>query len=301
MKKLIIIPILLLSILCNAQFTKGGGQFLKTGSGFMTAPPVSVDSASWEPEYKAVYYSMTTPPSIDTADYQNRMVRRLVDSSLFSRIDLMYVFATSHNGDGEAYINWITPGTFDATVGAATVNFSSYEGVSSDGTTGYLTTGYNPSTNADNIGLDDLTIGAYTITSDHLASVVFGVSDGTQMIFMMPITTGPIMRVRLCNYINLDADCTEGGGLAVGTRRGNTDSELYQNGSSIGTGSSESDNLPNQIMYLCANNNNGSVGGRSRDVLSIAFLMDGITDEEAATLFDIIEEYMDAIGSGVVE
>lgn len=278
------------------------GQILRYSNYTAPTPPVSVDSASWEPEYKAVYYAMTTPPSIDTADYQNRMVRRLVDSSLFSRIDLMYVFATSHNGDGEAYINWITPGTFDATVGAATVNFSSYEGVSSDGSTGgYLTTGYNPSTNADNIGLDDLTIGAYTITSDHLASVVFGVSDGTQMIFMMPITTGPIMRVRLCNYINLDANITEGGGLAVGTRRGNTDSELYQNGSSIGTGSSESDNLPNQIMYLCANNNNGSVGGPSRNVLSIAFLMDGITDEEAATLFDIIEEYMDAIGSGVVE
>ena len=38
MKKLLIIPILLLSILCNAQFTKGGGVFLKTGSGFMAAP-----------------------------------------------------------------------------------------------------------------------------------------------------------------------------------------------------------------------------------------------------------------------
>lgn len=41
MKRLILIPILLLSILCNAQFTKGGGMFLKTGSGFMTAPAVA--------------------------------------------------------------------------------------------------------------------------------------------------------------------------------------------------------------------------------------------------------------------
>lgn len=290
MKKLLLL-ITGLFILASVE-----GQILRYSN--YTAPTPPVDSANWEDEYKVVYYAMTNPPQIDTADFQNRMVRRLVDSSLWAGVELMYVLANRDASD--ALINWVNPGTFDATVGAATVNFSSYEGVSSDGT-GYLTTGYNPSTNADNIGLDDLTIGAYTITSDHLASVVFGVSDGTQMIFMMPITTGPIMRVRLCNYINLDANRTEGGGLAVGTRRGNTDSELYQNGSSIGTGSSESDNLPNQIMYLCANNNNGSVGGPSRDVLSIAFLMDGITDEEAATLFDIIEEYMDAIGSGVVE
>ena len=290
MKKLLLL-ITALFILASVE-----GQILRYSN--YTAPTPPVDSANWEDEYKVVYYAMTNPPQIDTADFQNRMVRRLVDSSLWAGVELMYVLANRDASD--ALINWVNPGTFDATVGAATVKFSSYEGVSSDDT-GYLTTGYNPSTNADNIGLDDLTIGAYTITSDHLASVVFGVSDGTQMIFMMPITTGPVMRVRLCNYINLDADCTEGGGLAVGTRRGNTDSELYHNGSSIGTGSSESDNLPNQIMYLCANNNNGSLGGPSRDVLSIAFLMDGITDEEAATLFDIIEEYMDAIGSGVVE
>jgi len=290
MKKLLLL-ITALFILASVE-----GQILRYSN--YVAP---VETITYCDEYNAVLAAMTTEPSLVTKGYQNKMVQALVDGGYWARMDLFYVFATELNTGSEAYINWITPGTFDATVGAATVNFSSYEGVSSDGTTGYLTTGYNPSTNADNIGLDDLTIGAYTITSDHLASVVFGVSDGTQMIFMMPITTGPVMRVRLCNYINLDANRTEGGGLAVGTRRGNTDSELYHNGSSIGTGSSESDNLPNQIMYLCANNNNGSVGGLSRDVLSIAFLMDGITDEEAATLFDIIEEYMDAIGSGVVE
>jgi hypothetical protein len=37
MKKLIFIPLLILSVLCNAQFTKGGGMFLKTGNSFMTA------------------------------------------------------------------------------------------------------------------------------------------------------------------------------------------------------------------------------------------------------------------------
>ena len=44
MKKLLIIPILLLSILCNAQFTKGGGLFLKTGSGFLSGAGVGAPS-----------------------------------------------------------------------------------------------------------------------------------------------------------------------------------------------------------------------------------------------------------------
>lgn len=259
-----------------------------------------VETITYCDEYNAVLAAMTTEPSLVNKGYQNTMVQALVDGGYWARMDLFYVFATELNTGSEAYINWITPGTYNATVGATTVNFAAYDGVSSDGT-GYLTTGYNPSTNADNIGLDDLTIGAYTITSDYLATVVFGVSDGTQMIIMTPITTGPVIRVRLCNDINFEANSTEGGGLAVGTRRGNTDSELYQNGSSIGTGSSESYSLPNQIMYLCANDNNGSAGGHSRDVLSIAFLMDGISDAENTAIFNIIEEYMDSIGSGVVE
>lgn len=37
MKRLIFLPLLFLTIFCNAQFTKSGGTFLKTGSGFMTA------------------------------------------------------------------------------------------------------------------------------------------------------------------------------------------------------------------------------------------------------------------------
>lgn len=37
MKKLIFIPLLIFSITLSAQFTKGGGSFLKTGSSFMTA------------------------------------------------------------------------------------------------------------------------------------------------------------------------------------------------------------------------------------------------------------------------
>lgn len=46
MKRLLIIPILLFSITSNAQFTKGGGAFLKTGSSFMTAPAAEESSST---------------------------------------------------------------------------------------------------------------------------------------------------------------------------------------------------------------------------------------------------------------
>lgn len=41
MRKLILIPILFFTVICSAQFTKGGGTFLRTGNGlFVSAPPV---------------------------------------------------------------------------------------------------------------------------------------------------------------------------------------------------------------------------------------------------------------------
>ena len=128
MKKLLIVPILLLSILCNAQFTKGGGTFLKTGSGFMTAPTVVVD---FYDEYDPIYAAFTTKPSSTIAAYQEALVYSLdtLDfaggASVWDRMDVFYVFA--NNIEANALINWVNPGTFDAD-NVSSTSFTAYEG-----------------------------------------------------------------------------------------------------------------------------------------------------------------------------
>lgn len=84
MKKLIFIPLLFLFVFCEAQFTKGGGGFLKTGSSFMTAPTVSdpygpekitngtfTSTSSWTINASAFTITTGTPGYITYGDAAN--------------------------------------------------------------------------------------------------------------------------------------------------------------------------------------------------------------------------------------
>ncbi len=89
---------------------------------------------------------------------------------------------------------------------------------------------------------------------------------------------------------------TDSRGFFMATRRGATDVEVYRNGSSIVAHNAASVSIPNDVTELFA------INGTNLDVtqISIALIMDGVSDAEAAAINTIIETYMDAIGKGVI-
>jgi hypothetical protein len=293
MKKLIFIPLLFLFVFCEAQFSGRGSSFLKTGTSFMSATVVA-EEEGYSTEYEAVLTAMTTDPSTTNKGYQNTMVEALVDGGYWARMDLFYVFATEVNTASESLINWIDPGTFNASLFNAPA-WAAYEGYTGDGGYNFLESNYNPSSDNTHYALDDAGFGIYLRTNLADPTAVFGAKQtGTNQIHFSPYNAGgSTFRINTDSYTSTNAANTSG--FWQGTRTASNVVELYRNGGSVVTDNSTSTAIPNAELYILAH----EVGASSTNQIAIFMLMDAFDDTEADEINDIIETYMDAIGKGV--
>lgn len=120
---------------------------------------------TWTSQYATVYNNFTTKPSASVTIAQAAMVNHLVDSSVWSKLDALYIF--NNNISANALINWIIPGTNNATVthgtGGADPVFTAYQGYTMTAANkSYIATGYNPTT-ADTINfrINGASLGLY--------------------------------------------------------------------------------------------------------------------------------------------
>jgi hypothetical protein len=263
----------------------------------------TVDSSSWESEYKKVYYAIAESgrPALDTADLQNDMVKSLVDGGYWTnRIDAFYVLAQKTAAG--AYINWANPGTFDITDPETTApTFTQYTGFTGDGSSDYLSSNFNPSADKVNTSQNSVTIGIYCLTAYNTASKsVVGCLDGSGYRFDVNLSTGGKQQSAYINSgANMLLDVTNSKGFAMITRRGASETEGYRNGTSLGSDTDTSTGIPNVDMYILARNNNGTEDRFVATLLSVVLIMNAVSDEDATAINTIIETYMDAIGIGI--
>jgi len=110
-----------------------------------TTPTSSTPSGSLDPDYQAVLTYATaqgyTLPSLAQRTLQNEVVTSLKAASIWSELDLFYMFAT--DGDANfATLNWKNPALYKATQ----VNSPTYTtniGFTGDGASAYLNTNWN--------------------------------------------------------------------------------------------------------------------------------------------------------------
>ena len=88
-------------------------------------------------EYQTVYDAMTNKPSDELAEAQDTFFKVLVNQSVFSTRDVIYLFAQHSNADGEALINCRNPGTHDSTM-VNSPTFTSLVGFTGDGSSAWL-------------------------------------------------------------------------------------------------------------------------------------------------------------------
>lgn len=251
-------------------------------------------------EYQAVLAAMTTDPSNDIKDYQNTMVEALIAGGYWARMDQLLIPATEVNTGGEALINWINPGTYDADNVDATA-WTTLEGYTGDATDDYISTNFNPGDGGSyNYTLDDAAIGLYLRTDlvEETGSV-FGSYAGTNdRISLTPHLEDNqyLIRVNQPSSGSLAGIAGATTGLHVITRTASDAVSYYRNGGLVKTETDASSAIPNMELYVLRMNGAG-VG--SAHQFSIYFVMDGIDSTDAAALNTIFETYMDALGTGV--
>ena len=291
MKKLLIIPILFLTVLCSAQFTKSGGSFLKSGTAFLNVPPVDLYCS----EYDTVLAAFGTLPHDTIKTKQNAMVYSLDSMGVWDRMAVFYVFA-AHEESSESLINWITPGTYDAD-NVSSTTWAQWQGYTGDGASDYISTNFNPYTDSTHYGNNNGTVAIYLRTNIQEAATVYGSYGAGTIIRVAPRNTSDVCYYRINAADNSYATNTDSRGLWIATRRGHNETELYRNGSHFDNETTESAGIPNAEITIL--NYYPGVGNYSTHQVAIAFIMDAVSDDEASKINTIIERYMDSIGTGV--
>jgi hypothetical protein len=280
MKRLINIVLLLFLSICIS------GQVVTTNVYFAPASGVAAD---YNAEYDTVLAAMTTNPTGDTLTWQNEMVDSLVSFGYWARMDILHVFANTINTDSEALINWIDPGTNDATTADSPIwtKRQGYKGSDSDNSrvvvanlTGASITNYTQ---------DDATIGVYSRV-DHASDANYELYGYATNYIVMRLKSSNLARLRLNSTAYLDVENTDAKGFYVGTRRGASEVEFYRNGSPIGDNTDASTGIPNSTIDL---------GKNTPSEFAIYFVMDAVSDAEVVILNRIFERYMDHLGTGI--
>jgi hypothetical protein len=252
-------------------------------------------------QYSAVYSSFTTKPSESVAAAQNTMVKALVDAGTWDKMDVFYLFAQESNGGGEALVNWINPGTYNATA-VNSPTFTSLEGIAGNGTTSYINTNFQPSLGA-KLSQNSTSFSIYSRTNAQSSDFdgIYDTGSPATRLRVRIRSTGDLLIPSINDTASSNiAGMTDSTGLFYFERSGAANTAVYRNNASIGTGT-ESSVAPSDIkFYICAQNNNGSADNFGIRQFSSLHIGAALSSGERTALKDAIEAYMDSNSKGVI-
>lgn len=254
-------------------------------------------------EYTTVYNAMTSKPTAQYAGYQNTMVASLVSGGYWTRMDLLYILA--NNDSTNAKLNWINPGTFDLTdPGSTNPSFTAYQGFNGDGSSDYLSTGWNPLDDSVNVDLADISIAVWSLEdirgANAASEMSLGVIDaGGAGILFMPRSgdaPGSLICALTGNPSFLGTNSSSIGFVLASRTASNVITGYVNGGTTNGSDNDISTGLPDNIIYLLAYNNQGTATGFSSNTISIVLVIDGVSEGESQAIYTIFHTYMTAIG-----
>lgn len=242
-------------------------------------------------EYQAVYDLMAVKPGLDTAVIQNIIVRSLVDSGYWERMDWFYWLAQKDST--ASLLNWENPGAFSLTK-SGVPTWTKYEGWTGDGVDAFLSTNWDAATNAINFKQDSATIGVYVLSETSVTVPAIGTTTTASYCMIEPLYNTSWLSAFINGGQILVSGRSTSRGLFMITRTASNAIEVYHNGASLGSDTDASGALRTDDFVILRNGTSYYTGQ-----VAVAFSMDGISDTEAANINTIIETGMDGIGKGV--
>lgn len=256
--------------------------------------------------YQTVYNSFFTPPSLSIANAQNTMWCALVDAGIVAKLDLFYLFAQETNSNKEALVNWVNPGTYDATAYDHPA-FTSLEGLAGDLSSAYIDTNWKPKTDGVNYTLNDASFGVYQRNDIIGEGLIYqcGTYDDTNPVLRSKASirtkyAGTNCKAQVNSYTDVNVINTDSRGCYIATRGTANNQKYYKNGSVISSADVASTSVPDFEMYLLCRNNNSVAQSFSESQLSMFFAGSNLAQSEITILTNAIETYMDSNGKGVI-
>lgn len=276
---------------------------LLTGSAAMAAyaslaeaRPVTIPINALFPQTKAIIAAFMTPPAPARIAAINSCVGLLIRGGVWNSLDVLY----RTGADAQASsINWKNPG-LHSLVQVGTVAFVPDRGFTSDGSTGYLTTNYAPSTAGGAFGQDSAHIGA-EITNNPAPGggqdVTINAADFAQPAAQFTSrSTGNFLRGTINDNtpVNLSGPILNSSGHSGINRIGPMTSDGFKDGALIGAvDTSPSISAAPGNMYICGT----PMYGLSTKQIFGAHAGGGLVSQLIANLSAALFSYRHAVGA----
>lgn len=252
---------------------------------------------SYDPAALALFAAMTTPPPAFLKAAYNAAIVSLKSAGLWTtKLDVLYK-ANVHTAQA-ANLNWLNPAAFNLTVGAGAPIFAPYLGYKGNGTSDYLSTGYNPSTNAVNLSLNNVCAFAHSGEELRLnASSIMG-TVGTSSIYINP-WNGTVNNASVgANNLGDNALSPYSSvGLFLVNRTNSSNYRFCQNGHLLGTTSTASVSVPNGVIRLLGSG--GASPQFSPRLMNCAGMGASLTPTQESQLSSIMQAFDNAVSANI--
>lgn len=210
----------------------------------------TTDVFGYSSQSLSLFTRMTTQPSMARKQRYDVLIRSLINSGVWAKLDALYVF----DGDNtqQSFLN-IVQNLYNITqTGSGT--FTAGVGWAGNGSTGYLNTNFNPSTASSSKFIrDSAYFGIWSNTTGQQASTYAGYFDGTQGVTINGRTTGDGFSARINQAAVLTSTggtVIDGSGLFGAARSGASANSIRRNAVELTTGTTASTAPANGALRL---------------------------------------------------
>lgn len=246
-----------------------------------------------------LFAAMTTPPTQQRKVLINNLITALQISGVWAKLDAFYVLAAQ---DAQAAsLNWKNPATFTLTENGL-VTFTANQGYAGDGSTGFLDSGFNPSTAGGNYAQDSAHLSVRNRTSRAAdATSQIGLRNNAQNSFadLACRFSGDLMVARPnSGAAGGTFAVTDSVGHFLANRSASNAVQPYRNASSLGSGTAASAALISGNIYILAENRVGvGVTVPSTDQIASVSIGGSLSAVEVTAFYNAELAYMQGVGA----
>lgn len=226
----------------------------------------------------------------------DNLIVGLKADGVWSLLDRLWLFAAENTQS--ALVDLVV---LDGASATNSPTFTTDRGYACNGSTSYINTTYNVTTDKVNYSANSAHIGIWDNTSRGVdGTIAFGFYDGgSNLTDFYPYywggTNGPLVRFNFVAGVNIASSSSQG--FVLNQQISSTTEEMYYNGSSLGTGGSSAaivaGNLP---FFVGGRNDNGTMAGGTTDQISMVSFGGKLTSTQAANYYTRLRTYMTAVG-----
>lgn len=244
--------------------------------------------------------ALTSPTPTEQTAYKNAICGMVADGT-FGQLDILYIHANTSAAN--AKVNAVSPSTHNA-VQTGSLAFTADQGFTGDGTTGFLDTGYTPSTSGGHMTLNSASFGFCVLNNRTTAAATtgFGAYDSGNNVgsYFLTFFTGPTNGGALNDTggDQLTSGIASSQGSWTFTRTASNVATIYNNGLSLPTSqSSGSVSLTDRSIYVMARNDVGGPTGWVTDQQAYFFMGAGLSSAQVASVYSRLGVMMFALGN----